>query len=120
MTTYKIGNCKPPKHTSGKASPAIPREGLKALPAWPRFFKELSRKIEIVDPGKQKTVSKMEATVKQLIHKAMSGDIHAIRLLSMLAQVWENSGTRQTPAEPEEADRKVLQSLMTRIGAGNQ
>src|SRR5579859_5343264 len=112
MATYKVGYGKPPKHTqfkkgvSGNPS-GRPKGSLSMATVLQRC---LGEKTVIVEDGKQKTVSKMEAAVKQLVDKAIVGDMHAFRVLSVLTQVLDDPTTRATTSDLEESDRKILQS----------
>ncbi|HET9743446.1 MAG TPA: DUF5681 domain-containing protein [Terriglobales bacterium] len=77
----------------------------------------LDEPVVIVKAGKEKRVSKMEAAVRRLVDKAITGDMSAFRLLSDLARMLDDSGTRLTTEDLAIADQKLLQSLAARFGS---
>jgi hypothetical protein len=48
----------------------------------------LHERVVITENGKRKTITKLEAMLKQLANKAASGDHHAIKLLIPLAETY--------------------------------
>ena len=84
---YDVGFGKPPKHTrfrkgtSGNPN-GRPRGTRNLATVLQRTLKE---KVIINESGVRKTVTKLEAAVKQLVNKAASGDLVAMRQLSSLA-----------------------------------
>jgi hypothetical protein len=50
------------------------------------FAKALREKVVINERGQRKTVTKLEAALKQLVNKAASGDLRAVRQLLELAR----------------------------------
>src|SRR5712671_8034006 len=50
------------------------------------FTKTLREKVVINEHGQRKTVTKLEAALKQLVNKAASGDLRALAQLVVLAQ----------------------------------
>lgn len=117
--SYSVGYGKPPKHsqfqkgTSG--NPTGKRPGVLNLSTV--LQNALQKQVVVWEEGKKKTVSKMEAAVKRLVDKAITGDMSAFRLLSDLARLLEGPGTPNAQ-ELEAADQKVLESLMARFGRG--
>ena len=59
------------------------------------FVKTLREKVVINEHGQRKTVTKLEAALKQLINKAASGDLRALRQLVELARDAEANRTHQ-------------------------
>jgi uncharacterized protein DUF5681 len=117
MTNRNSGYRKPPKHSRFKKGTSgnpigRPKGSLNMATVLERT---LSQMVVIVEDGQKKKVSKMEAAVQQLVDKAIGGDMHAFRVLSVLTQVLEESGSRPTSADLAEADQKILQSLFQRF-----
>ena len=48
------------------------------------FHSELDERIPITENGQRRTITKLEATVKQVVNKAATGDAKAIRTLIQL------------------------------------
>lgn len=76
--------------------------------------KALSETVVIVVDGEKKKISKMEAAVKQLVDKAIQGDMYAFRVLSVLTQVLDDSA-RTSSSDIEQEDRKILEALARRF-----
>ena len=97
--TTKVGYCNPPKHCRFKRgqsgnSRGRPPGSLNMATVLERALRE---KVVINENGRQKTVTKLEAAVKQLVNKAASGDLAALRQLSALAGVCR--GTTRGPTD---------------------
>jgi hypothetical protein len=77
----------------------------------------LREKVVINDNGRQRTVTKFEAALKQLTGKAASGELKALQLLTTLVRFAEEREV-QTP-EPnsslDEVDEKVVLGIMKRF-----
>ena len=71
----------------------------------------------IIENGKRRRITKLEATFKQIVNRGVSGDVAATRLLLQLFPSLE-----RVLAEPDEAgsdpaaDRAVSANLITRLG----
>ncbi len=112
-----MANHRPPKHTQFKkgisGNPGgRPKGALNISTVMQRALKET---IVVVEEGKKKTISKMEAAVKRLVDKAIAGDMSAFRVLSDLSRILEDSPERATSADLELADQKLLESLLSRF-----
>ena len=85
---YKVGYKKPPKHTQFKkgtsGNKAGRPKGSKNLATW--FHKELNQRVPISENGRPRTISKMEAFIKQLVNRALSGDAKAMQTFISLAK----------------------------------
>ena len=119
---YDVGFGKPPKHarfrkgTSGNPK-GRPRGTRNLATVLEQTLKE---KVVINESGIRKTVTKLEAAVKQLVNKAASGDLVAMRQLSSLASSAEmEPATDQNGSTLEEADRKVMNRLLKRLQESN-
>jgi replication-associated recombination protein RarA len=79
--------------------------------------KTLHEKVIINENGRRKTITKLEAAVKQLVNKAASGDLRALHHLTALARsADERSPESNTPTSVmAEVDQKVLQSVFSRF-----
>lgn len=81
------------------------------------FAKTLREKVVINEHGQRKTISKLEAAIKQFVNKAASGDLRALQMLVALAREAE---TREALPSSEHAvlgefDQKVMRSIMIRF-----
>ena len=78
---YQIGYGKPPRHTRFKKGQSGNPKG---RPKRPDSFAQLARRtfnerIAIRENGERRTISKLEAVLKQLVNKAATGDARATR-----------------------------------------
>lgn len=73
--------------------------------------------VVVNENGQRKTITKLEATVKQVLNKAASGDLHAAKFLIDLARMAEQQAeTTMCPnSELNEKDRIVMQGMLERI-----
>jgi len=115
--TYEVGFGKPPKQsrfekgTSGnpKGRPKGRRNLVTVLE------QTLQETIVIKENGMHRTVTKLEAALKQLVNKAAAGDLVALRHLTALAKSAE-SQTADAPTGPSgDADLKVMQGVLKRL-----
>jgi Family of unknown function (DUF5681) len=76
----------------------------------------LKERVVINENGTRKTVTKLEAAIKQLANKAASGDLLAMRLLTALASSAE-IGTATAPNKSDfyEADQKVMVRMLEKL-----
>jgi hypothetical protein len=75
----------------------------------------LNDTVTVVEDGKEKTITKMEAAVRRLVDKAITGDMTAFRVLSDLTHILDDSAGHATSADLEVADQKLLASLISRF-----
>jgi len=77
----------------------------------------LREQLVVTEDGRRQKITKLEAAVKQLTNKAATGDARAIHLLLGLTQAAENrpGAALPTPEVLPEADRQVMQRLLSRI-----
>jgi hypothetical protein len=87
------------------------------------LFTKISReKVVINENGQRKKVTKLEATVKQLVNKAASGDMRAVSRTLELAQDEEakqNMPGLQNPVI-DELDQEVIDGIMQRLNPDKQ
>ena len=81
------------------------------------FTKTLLEKVVINEHGQRKTVTKLEAALKQLVNKAASGDLRAFRQLVELALDAEAKHNATSAQNPEfgEFDREVMDDILKRF-----
>lgn len=85
------------------------------------FVKALREKVVINEHGKRRTVTKLEAALKQLVNKAASGDRHSCQQLLDLAR---DAEARQDAANPKDSglndiDEEVLEGILKRFEASH-
>ena len=81
------------------------------------FTKTLRERVVINENGQRKTVTKLEAALKQMVNKAASGDIRALRELLELArdaEARQNVPGVQNPVI-DELDQEVIDGIMQRL-----
>ena len=120
-----VGYGRPPKHRqfkpgiSGnpKGKPRGPRNLGAALEAF------LSEKVTVTEQGEKRKIAKRDVIAKQLVNKAASGDLAAIRFLTQVLEAnaavksKKNAGGEdQTTSENDDA---VIAALVKRIGGPN-
>jgi hypothetical protein len=117
----KVGYGNPPQHSRFKKGQSGNPEGRpKGTPNIGTVLERtLREKVVVNENGKRKTVSKLEAAVKQLANKAASGDLKALQLLAALVRSCEQR-TRQETSESscvDESDEKVVMGILKRLEA---
>jgi hypothetical protein len=81
------------------------------------FIKTLREKVVINEHGQRRTVTKLEAALKQLVNKAASGDIRALRQLLDLARDAESKQNLAATQDPVlgELDMDVINGILKRF-----
>jgi hypothetical protein len=114
-----IGYKSPPRHTQFKKGQSGNAKGRPkgSLNIATVLAKTLREKLTVTENGRRKTITKLDAAVKQLVNKAATGDARAIQLLIGLSQAVEERGEAPDDARGAlpEADQQVMKSLLTRI-----
>ncbi len=93
----KVGYRQPPEHSRFKAGQSgnphgRPRGALNLATILERTLREPT---VIVENGKRKTVTKLEAAIKQVVNQAASGKLKAVQLLTTLVRSAEQApGTK--------------------------
>jgi Family of unknown function (DUF5681) len=85
------------------------------------FAKALREKVVINENGQRKTITKLEAAVKQFVNKAASGDFRSLQLLVHLSR--EAEGQELSAAEGSilgEVDQRVIEGIVRRFQPANQ
>ncbi len=81
------------------------------------FTKTLRERVVINEHGQRKTVTKLEAALKQLVNKAASGDLRALAQLVVLAQDAEAKQNMPGAQEPviSDLDQEVMDGILKRF-----
>jgi hypothetical protein len=123
FSDYEVGFGKPPAGTRFKKGQSgnlkgRPKGTLNMATVLARTLRE---KVIINENGQRKVITKLEAAVKQLVNKAASGDLRALRHLADLV-VSAEERTAQAPAADAAIsgdDQKVVQGILERFGNVN-
>jgi len=114
-----VGYCNPPEHTRFKAGQSgnprgRPKGTLNMATVLARTLRE---KVIISEHGRRKTISKLEAAIKQLTNKAASGELKALQLLAVLVRSAEERAiqTAAPTSSLDEVDEKVLFGILKRL-----
>lgn len=119
---YDIGFGKPPKKSQfKKGSSGNPKgrpKGSKSLKTVIR--KELAGKVKLLQNGKPKRVTKMEALVMRLVKDALEGKPKAQTEILKLAQAYLPDETQATSQQPVSAeDQSLVDAFVKRMMAKN-
>jgi hypothetical protein len=81
------------------------------------FMRALREKVVINEHGQRKTITKLEAALKQLANKGASGDLRALAQLIALAQDAEAKQNIPCAQEPvtSELDQEVMEGILRRF-----
>jgi hypothetical protein len=82
------------------------------------FLKTLREKVVINEHGQRKSVTKLEAALKQLVNKAAGGDLRAIGQLRDLAREAEekqNTAANQQSPAANDLDQEVMYGILQRL-----
>lgn len=118
-----VGYCNPPKHTRFRKGQSgnpkgRPRGTLNMATVLERTLRE---RVVINENGKRKTITKLEAAVKQLTNKAASGDMKAFSLLTALVRSAEERGVQASNLQPAlEPDEKAISVILGRWEAAKE
>ena len=104
---YDIGYKKPPRHTrysNGQSgNPKGRPKGKRNLGNI--LLNAFNEKVVITENGKRKVITKIEATLKQIVNKAVSGDVASAKLLitmfPMVANILDERIAKPINAEAE-------------------
>ena len=123
LNTGRVGYRNPPKHTQFKKGESGNPEGRPkgTLNMATVLARTLREKVIINENGQRKVITKLEAAVKQLVNKAASGDLRALRHLADLVVSAEERAAQAPVADTSisEDDQKVVQGILERFGSGN-
>jgi len=124
LRTKRVGYCDPPEHTRFKRGQSgnprgRPKGTLNMATVLARTLRE---KVVINENGRRKTVSKLEAAIKQVTNKAASGELKALQLLAGLVRSAEERAIKAAIpiSSLDEADEKVVLGILKRLNATNK
>jgi RNA polymerase-interacting CarD/CdnL/TRCF family regulator len=118
---YEVGYRKPPKHAQFQSGQSgnprgRPKGTLNVRTILDRAVRE---RVTIIEKGKQKSITKLEAAAKQLANKAASGDLRALHFL--LPQLLVVDETLALPTEEANLDdQAVMAHLVERFAAPSE
>ena len=112
-----VGYGRPPKQTRfQKGRSGNPRGRPKgALNLATVLTRTLQEPVVITEHGQRKTITKFEATVKQLVNKSASGEARAMAQLFIQMQMLERQGDDPATQPLPEADQAVMARLLRRL-----
>jgi hypothetical protein len=116
---YDVGYGKPPAATRFRrgqsGNPAGRHRGSKNLSAI--LNEELEQRLVIRENGKQKTITKRRASMKQLVNKAASGDHRALQILiNYLQELDRRAATvEEDHSQPTEIDQEIIEGILGRL-----
>jgi Family of unknown function (DUF5681) len=100
---FTVGYGKPPKHSRFKKGVSGNKKGRpkesKSLATL--FHKELNQRVAISENGQRRTITKVEAAIRQLINKAAGGDAKAIQAIMNIAKEFGDLKLPDTMQEPK-------------------
>jgi hypothetical protein len=116
-STYEIGFGKPPAHSRFRkglsGNPKGRPKGRRNLATV--LERTLQERVVINENGVRRTVTKLEAAVKQLVNKAAAGDLAALRQLTALAGSAVEQGVDKATNELTDVDLEVMQGVIKRL-----
>lgn len=122
--TAKLGYCNPPQHSRFKKGQSgnpqgRPKGTLNMATVLERTLRE---KVVINENGRRKTVTKLEAAIKQLTNKAASGELKALQLLAALVRSAEERGIKTAVPNSTlvEVDEKIVLGILNRLEVVNK
>ena len=118
-TVSQVGYGSPPEATRFKKGVSgnprgRPKGSLNVATVLTRTLRE---KVTINENGRRRTVTKLEAAVKQLVNKAAGGDLRALHRLTALARDAEAEQNVRDAQRQDlgELDRDVMQGILRRF-----
>jgi Family of unknown function (DUF5681) len=116
-SAFEIGFGKPPEHSrfrKGRSgNPKGRPKGRRNLATV--LERTLQEKVVINEHGVRRTVTKLEAAVKQLVNKAASGDLAALRQLTALAGSDAEQSIETPSSQLADVDQEILQGVLKRF-----
>jgi len=117
----RVGYGNPPKATRFKkgqsGNPRGRRKG--TLNVATVLERALREKVVINENGRRKTITKLEAVIKQMVNKGASGDLRSgLQVIDRAGEAeMRASQSPSTSPTRSEADQKVMESILKRIQA---
>jgi hypothetical protein len=115
---YDVGYGKPPSATrfqkGNSGNPTGRRRGSKNLSTI--LDEELEQRVVIRENGKQKTITKRRASMKQLANKAASGDHRALQILiNYLRDIEQHAEATGESPQLNEIDQEIVGGILERL-----
>jgi Family of unknown function (DUF5681) len=120
---YEIGYGKPPKHTRFKPGQSGNRRG---RPSGARNLRsdlvdELGERILISEGGRRRAVSKQRGMLKQLMAKALKGDVRAANtVLGLVERLLDARADADMSAAVMAQDKAIVADFLRRHGVAEQ
>jgi Family of unknown function (DUF5681) len=114
----EVGYGKPPAHSKFvKGQSGNPKGRPKGSQNLSTILDKVSReRVRVTENGRMRYISKREATILQLVNKAVAGDLNAARVLLSWSMWLTNSEQTAAPSPvSHERDQLVMESLIERI-----
>jgi hypothetical protein len=113
---YAVGYGRPPRHNQfrkGNAGSRGRTKGSKTLATL--VMSTLNEPVTVNENGRRKTITKLRASLKQLVNKAAAGDPRALQLLLVTVRQIEQPEAPARTMIVNEADRQVIEQVVARI-----
>jgi hypothetical protein len=114
----EVGYGKPPSHTQFvKGQSGNPNGRPKGSQNLSTILDKVGReRVRVTENGRVRYISKREATILQLVNKAVAGDLNAARVLLSWSMWLTNSEQTAAPSlVSHERDKLVMENLIERI-----
>lgn len=114
---YAVGYGRPPRQTQfrkGNSAAKGRMRGSKNLATL--VMSTLNEPVTVNENGRRKTITKLRASLKQLVNKAAAGDARALQLLLGTVRQIDAPETMPRAVVVEEADLRVIEQVVARIG----
>jgi hypothetical protein len=107
---YAVGYGKPPKNSQFKKGVSGNPSGRRKKPSdlASGLLRELDSKVIINENGRRTSIKKSEGLIKQLVTKALSGNLQALRLLITLLLQFQERAAEQQQNSPKPRDYASL------------
>jgi Family of unknown function (DUF5681) len=113
---YAVGYGRPPKHTQFRTGNPGSRGRTKGTKNFATLvMSTLNEPVTVNENGRRKTITKLRASLKQLVNKAAAGDARALQLLLRTARQIDQPDTPDRSMPIDEADRQVIGQVVARI-----
>jgi hypothetical protein len=115
---YQTGYCKPPRQTQfAKGRSGNPEGRPKGSQNLATILNKAGRqRVRVTENGRTRYITKLEASTLQLVNKAVSGDLKAIKeLLSYCLQLLPGEPNALTASVLHESDAAVMANIRARI-----
>jgi hypothetical protein len=120
---YNVGYRKPPKHTQFKrgksGNPAGRPKGTRNLST--DLADELAERIAINEGGRRRTISKQRALVKQIMAKALRGEVRAATvIIGLVERLFGSPVDVDASAAVTDQDKAIVSDFLRRHGITEQ